>query len=676
VAVGGITLLVIVFGHQLREVPWTSPTMTASYVLSGLLFACELRRLAVARRGGDGERLTVSPTFAIALVMEGPLGLAILAQAAATVMDDIRRRRPPLAVAFDLGQFALTLAAVRLVYVLPQGHDFLCMMFLDHVALWPALAAATTYFVVNTLLVGIATTLNSGRRPWEVLRAEARAQGFNSAILLGLAPITAVVSHRTLVMLPLIVLPLVGVQRNALIAAQRHHESLHDDLTGLPNRTLFRLRAIRALEQAADRGSRVAVVLIDLDHFKEVNDTLGHHVGDGLLSEVARRLTAALPDHTVARLGGDEFAVVVPQAQSTAQVAALVEQAMARLREPLIADGVRIGVQASMGFALFPDHADSIDTLLQRADVALYQAKDTRGSVQAYRPERDTHSVRRLSLHADLHAAASTSEIAMVYQPQVDAITGTLVSVEALMRWYHPVHGAIAPDAFIPLAENSGAIGPLTRRALADSLTMLGRLRPDRDELTVAVNLSPRLLSDLEVPNWIAAQLDRAAIPATRLTVEVTENSIAADPQRAMRNLARLRDLGVRIAIDDFGTGYSSLSYLAKLQPDDLKIDKSFVMRMRVDDTSAVIIRSTIDLAHGLGLQVIAEGVEDQSTYDALTALGCDRMQGYHVSRPLTGTDLAIWADRATLHPSWLGPRQPDDGEVLPFRRLSRSASA
>jgi len=349
---------------------------------------------------------------------------------------------------------------------------------------------------------------------------------------------------------------------------------------------------------------------------------------------------------------------------------------MTRLREPLLADGVRLGVQASMGFALYPDHADTIDTLLQRADIALYQAKDNRGNVQAYRPEQDTHSVRRLSLHADLHAAVTSPEITMVYQPQVDAATGRPVSIEALMRWHHPVHGTISPDAFIPLAENSGAIAPLTRRAVAASLAVLDGLLAGQHDLTVAVNLSPRLLSDLEVPRWIAAQLEEAGIPAARLAVEVTENSIAADPKRAMHVLAQLRDLGVRIAIDDFGTGYSSMSYLAKLQPDDLKIDKSFVMQMLTDDTSAVIIRSTIELAHGLGLQVIAEGVENQSTYDALTALGCDRMQGYHISRPLTDSALPAWVARPHARPSWIGPRPAEHGEILPFRPLTRSTTA
>ena len=235
------------------------------------------------------------------------------------------------------------------------------------------------------------------------------------------------------------------------------------------------------------------------------------------------------------------------------------------------------------------------------------------------------------------------------------------------MRWKHPVHGDVSPDTFIPLAENSGMIGPLTRRAVTASLATLSDLRTEGHDLTVAVNLSPRLLTDLEVPHWLRDCLDADRIPPARLTVEVTESSISADPKRAMRVLAELRDLGVRIAIDDFGTGYSSLSYLTKLQPDDLKIDKWFVIRMRTDDDSAVIVRSTIELAHGLGLQVIAEGVEDQATYDALAGLGCDRVQGFHVARPMPADVLAGWASqpRRRTGPSWTTRQGSAHGEVV-----------
>jgi diguanylate cyclase (GGDEF)-like protein len=673
----GAVLLVAVCVVELPRIDWLSNHMWASYLLTGLLFGGELQRLRVVRRDGDTDRLTVSSTFAVALVLIGPLSLALLAQVAATALDDVRRRRPPLVIAFNLGQYTLTLVAVRLVFTLPQGHSpFGVDLPHGSIALWPAVASAIAYFVLNNLIVGGVVALDSGQPLRAVLREDLRIQGLDSAILLGLAPITALISTRELALVPLIVLPLLGVQRNAWIAAQRQHEALHDELTGLPNRTLFRVRADCALQAAAERD-RFAIMLVDLDHFKEVNDTLGHHVGDGLLRDVAGRMTQGLPEGvTVARLGGDEFAIVVPKITGVQQVKTLAESILTKIREPLMAEGIRLGVHASIGFAIYPEHGSSIETLLQRADIALYRAKDNRGEVQGYRNDLDPHSVQRLSLHGDLHAVIDGPDLEMVYQPQVDAETGKPVAFEALMRWNHPVHGQVSPDVFIPIAESSGLIAPLTRFSVEASLLTLSAMHGVHPELAVAVNLSPRLLADLELPRWLAACLNAAGVPADRLTIEVTESSITADPKRAMGVLADLRDLGIRIAIDDFGTGYSSLSYLTKLQPDEIKIDKSFVLRMRQDQSSAVIVRSTIDLAHGLGLKVVAEGVEDQATYDALASLGCDQMQGFHIARAMSAQALAEWtgAQHTNLGPSWLTHRTPDSGDVLALRRLGRSS--
>jgi diguanylate cyclase (GGDEF)-like protein len=677
VFVVGAVLFIGVCLIQFPRVDWGSRHMWPSYLLTGLLFAGELRRLRVVRKDGDTDRLTVSSTFAVALVMTGPLCLALLAQATATALDDMRRRRPPMVIAFNLGQYAVTLVAVRLVFTLPQRISPLGPGFLhDSISLWPAVAAAFTYFLVNNVIVGGVVALDSGQPIREVLREDLRVQGLDSAILLGLAPIAAEISTRELALVPLIVLPLLGVQRNAWIAAQRQHESLHDELTGLPNRALFKIRAEHALQAAGERG-QFAIMLVDLDHFKEVNDTLGHHVGDGLLREVATRMEQTLPDGvTVARLGGDEFAIVVPKIGGVEQVISLAENAMTKIREPLMAEGIRLGVHASMGFAIYPEHGSTIETLLQRADIALYRAKNNRGEVQGYRNDLDPHSVQRLSLHGDLHAVIDGPDLEMLYQPQVDAETGTPVGFEALMRWNHPVHGQILPDVFIPIAENSGLIAPLTRFSVESSLVALSAMHVRHPDLAVAVNLSARLLADLGLPRWLAACLTAAGVPADKLTIEVTESSITADPKRAMGVLADLRDLGVRIAIDDFGTGYSSLSYLIKLQPDEIKIDKSFVLKMRHDESSAVIVRSTIDLAHGLGLKVVAEGVENQATYDALASLGCDRMQGYHIAQALSAQKLAEWAanPNRNLGPSWLLRGTPESGDVLALRRLSRSS--
>ncbi len=676
----GAVLLVVVLTRQLPRIHWTAHSIWASYLLTALLFAGELRRLRVVRKDGDTDRLTVSSTFAVALVMVGPLSLALLAQVLATALDDVRRRRPPLVIAFNLGQYTLTLVAVRVVYALPQGHSLLGPEpSPGSVVFWPAVAAALTYFVANNVVVGGVVALDSGQPLREVLREDLRVQGLDSAILLGLAPITALISVHEPALVPLVVLPLLGVQRNAWIAAQRQHESLHDGLTGLPNRALFQIKAEQALEKAADTGGHFAIMLVDLDHFKEVNDTLGHHVGDDLLREVATRMTRILPDGlTVARLGGDEFAIVVPRISGADQITALAGSTMARIREPLLANGIRLGVHASVGFVIYPEHGRTIETLLQRADVALYRAKANRGEVQGYRTDLDPHSVQRLTLHGDLHAVIDGPDLEMVYQPQVDAETGQLVAVESLMRWNHPFHGLVSPDIFIPIAENSGLISALTRFSVESSLQTLSLLRRARPELSVAVNLSARLLADLELPRWLGASLSAAGVPPELLTIEVTESSITADPARAMSVLADLRDLGVRLAIDDFGTGYSSLSYLIQLQPDEIKIDKSFVMQMRRDESSAIIVRSTIDLAHGLGLKVVAEGVEDQATYDILRALGCDRMQGFLIAKAMSVGALSEWSAAATMNPdpSWISHIPAQGAEVVPLRRAGRGGRA
>ena len=673
VFLAGATGLVWLSWVQIPATPWASLQMPALYLLAALLFVGELRPLLIARGDGDTDRVTVSATFAVALVLAGPLCLALAVQALAVAVDDLGRRGRWQRIIFNVGQYLLTLLAARWVFSLASGHAFAAPLTqLSPRDILPALLSAAAYFLVNNGTVAIVVALDSGQSPFAVLREDIRVQGMASSILLGLAPVAAAVADFSLFMLPLLVLPLLGVQHNAWIAARRQHEALHDNLTGLPNRELFRLRAERALARADGSDTKVAVMLLDLDHFKEVNDTLGHHVGDGLLREVASRVIAVVPaEVTVARLGGDEFAVLVPEAATAAEVSSLAESISSRLREPVVADGVRIGVQASIGIAVAPDHAADVETLLKRADIALYRAKTNRGETQLYRAEIDQHTVLRLSLLGDLHTALDNNEFQLVYQPQVLTGSGAVAGIEALMRWQHPTHGLIPPDEFIPLAENTGLIRPMSQRALQEALSTLAMLRDAGHDLEVAVNVSARLLSDLELPRWVEQMLANADVPSSRLTIEVTESTITADPVRAMQVLRDLREIGVRLTVDDFGTGYSSLSYLRRLQPDELKVDKSFVMQMSSDENSAVIVRSTIELAHGLGLSVVAEGVEDQPTYDALAALGCDRIQGFHVARPMSVPALKTWLDAAAVQGPgnravWGTPPPPDQ---LPAQR-------
>jgi diguanylate cyclase (GGDEF)-like protein len=648
----GFALLAVVLFDQVGTVRWVSWGMAAIYLLAVLNFIGELYPLLVARRDHASTVFTLSTTFAVALTLIGPLSVALVTQALAVAIDDLRRKRPAIRTMFNVGQYLVTLTVTRVVFAgLAPGHGILDpVTSLGVTDVLPALAAAATYPVLNNGLVAGAIAMASNRGFLVTLREDVRAGGMAIVTLLALAPVTAVVANFSPFMLPLLILPLLGVQRTAWIASQRQLDALRDGLTGLPNRTLFRVKTGNAIEDLPPTGGVVGVMLLDLDHFKEVNDTLGHQVGDGVLREVATRVVGALPpDVTVARLGGDEFGVLVPLAAGLHEVSELAKRVTERLREPVMAEGVRVSVQTSIGIAVCPDHATTTDALLQRADIALYRAKGNRGDIEVYRTEIDQHTVLRLSLLGDLHTAVDHQEFELYFQPQVDTATGYPVGVEALMRWQHPMHGMIYPNVFIPLAENTGVIGAMSQAALHSALRTLGKLRRSGHDLNVAVNVSARLLSNLDLPAWVGQALMESGLSGQALTIEVTESTIAADPTRAMQVLHELRELGVRLAIDDFGTGYSSLSYLRRLQPDELKVDKSFVLQMRADENSAVIVRSTIELGHSLGMAVVAEGVEDQPTYDALLELGCDRIQGFHIARPMTATAVKVWLDQASL---------------------------
>jgi diguanylate cyclase (GGDEF)-like protein len=614
------------------------------YLLALMLFVGELRAIPVPRGDDTTDQLTVSSTFATALVLVGPLSLALLVQAAAVALSDRLSEMPRRVMLFNIGQYLLTLAATRITYCFASGHDLFSLSTDFAPSDIPAaLLASGAYFVVNNGLVATVVALDAGIPVLKVLGEDVRFQLATSSILLGLAPVAAHVGAFSVAMLPLLVLPILGVHRNAQMSLRRQHEAMHDSLTDLPNRELLRRRAARALAIADDRHP-VAVMLIDLDHFKEINDTMGHHVGDQVIREVAKRLEDfARSGMTVARLGGDEFAVLMTEVEGPVNASLVANELAARLREPVVVDSVRLGVQASVGIALAPQDADSFEDLLKRADIALYRAKSNRGEIQSYRPEIDGYTIERLSLLGDLHGAVENDEFVLAFQPQVCARTGDVLSVEALSRWLHPRHGLVNPDVFIPLAENSGLISRLSRWGIEQAIGTLRTWHDLGHDISMAVNVSARLLTDLDLPEFIRVTLDHYGVPASRLTVEVTESTIMADPKRALEVLGALRAMGVSLAVDDYGTGYSSLSYLRRIDADELKIDKSFVMQMGLDDNSAIIVRSTIELGHSLGLTVTAEGVEDRATHDTLQQLGCDRLQGYFHSRPLSAPAMEAW---------------------------------
>ncbi len=468
-------------------------------------------------------------------------------------------------------------------------------------------------------------------------------------------------------------LALEDVTGATMVAAALRRQALTDGLTGLPNRTLLRDRLRFALADAKRRDERVALILLDLNHFKEVNDALGHQYGDRLLTAFAKRLQELLREcDTIARLGGDEFALLLTRATNEG-ASRVVQKITEAMQEPFVLDGVTVQAHASLGVALYPDHAEDADLLTQRADVAMYSAKHSGGGWSIYSPAQDTSSIERLTLLSDLHAELDDGRPATLtthYQPLLDLASGRIVGAEALLRWPHPGSGWLNPELVVELAELSGLIGPLARFVTRDATATIAGLRSGGLDLTVAVNLSARNLYDRSLTRWLSEAIGAAGLPPEAVKVELTESEVMDDPVLAMDVVSRLGELGIGTSIDDFGTGYSSLSYLRRLPVDEIKIDRSFVLTMTEDANDRTIVRSVIDLAHNLGKRVVAEGVEDEATLDALRGYGCDRAQGYLIGRPMPADALA------DLVRGWDGPGRVGAPAPVAGRRLPGAGGA
>ena len=435
-----------------------------------------------------------------------------------------------------------------------------------------------------------------------------------------------------------------------ITAEENRHQALHDPLTGLPNRRSLYERLDEVV--AADRPG--ALLVADLDGFKELNDTLGHGAGDEVLSQLGPRVTAALPDAALlARIGGDEFAVVTV----TDDPAEVAERFRAALDEPFVVDGITLSVQASVGIARFPVHGSDAQTLVQRADIAMYQAKAQKCGSLEYSPQRDGHSRTKLALAGELRRAISDGELVVHYQPKADLERGEVISVEALVRWKHPELGLLPPGDFVPMAEQTGQIRPLTLYVLDTAAAQAREWSSSGLSLKVAVNLAMANLIDSQLPEDVAALLAKHRLPPSLLILEITENVVMGDPARTLAILERLRGLGVGLSLDDFGTGHSSLAYLRELHVDELKIDRSFVTDMIRDEQNAAIVRSTVDLAHAVGVRVVAEGVEDADTLFELKAMGADEVQGFYLSPAVPAMEIT-----AMLMHAFRQDREPRSG--------------
>jgi diguanylate cyclase (GGDEF)-like protein len=445
------------------------------------------------------------------------------------------------------------------------------------------------------------------------------------------------------------------------------HQANHDELTGLPNRGLYAALLDHELTRSSARGGSVAVVLIDLDRFKDINDTLGHRYGDLLLQQIGPRISSVLRDgDVVARLGGDEFALLFPS-ETTGQPAielaqALTRRVLAALAEPFVVDEVSLAVEASAGIALSPGHGDTGELLLQRADIAMYLAKTNHDDIALYDTALDGHNPRKLTLLSQLRSAVERSELVLHYQPLINIDSCHVIGAEALVRWQHPDDGLLPPSEFLPLAEGSGLIHELTRFVLYAACLQAKTWETCGQPLVVSVNVSARCLLDATLPETVVSTLVRTELPPHLLKLEITESAMIADPDRSQAIIGRLHALGVALSIDDFGTGYTSLASLRDLPVQELKIDRSFVTHMLTQTKDAVIVRTGVELAQRLGLDSVAEGIEDAATLTALSELGCTTAQGFHLGRPMPADTFQAWlTEWNSSHPAAVIDHTPAD---------------
>jgi diguanylate cyclase (GGDEF)-like protein len=643
------------------------------WILAAFIVLGELRPIITPGQT-ETNGASVGTLISLATLLYAGLPTAAIMQSIAAVVCGVLRRRAPHRTAFNVAQLATSLGAATLVLMafgitacpvhpwVPEGSDLL-----------PVALAGTAYFIVNNALVNGAVALHERVPLLKTLRLDLGKQVLVNLALLALAPIVVVAMARSAAFVPLIALPFIAVYLNASASMRREHQALHDGLTGLPNRKLLtvrteealgeaRLRAQRAQDTGRDvrrdtrRGGpaadpRVGLFLLDLDRFKEVNDTLGHPTGDRLLQIVAYRLAHSVrPGDLVTRLGGDEFAVLLPNVRDAQGAREVAARLRAALSEPVRLEGTSFDLEASVGIALYPDHAPDFELLLQRADVAMYVAKESRAGVEVYSPAKDRNSPERLSMLGDLRRAVDRGELELHFQPKISLVDGRLVGMEGLLRWRHPERGLLGPDDFLPIAEQTYLMRAITHHVVDAALAQAAAWWRADLPVQIAVNVSGRDLFDATLTETIAASLDRHDVPARALQLEITERILMTEPAYASDTIEAIAKLGVPLSLDDFGTGYSSLVRLKRLPVEEIKIDASFVGRVADSSDDSVIVRSIVDLVRTLGLRSVAEGVEDAHTAQLLREMGCECAQGWFFGRPMDADTATAWL-RSQLEP-------------------------
>ena len=620
------------------------------WVIAAASLAVEVRPLAIPGRSLPGSA-TAAVTFCFAALLYWGFAVAAMIRAGTALLAAIVSRKPLHRAAFDIAQATLSLAAAAAVLAgagvhprparpwVPAGPD------LGLVAL-----AAVAYFAAYFTLAGVELAVRRRAPLLATLGASLLPTAFVSFALLSAAPLVVVAMNRSAAFTLLFALPLAAVYVTLAMSGRREHQALHDQLTGLPNRALLQRRTAEALAQGARSGSKSGLLMLDLDRFKEVNDTLGHSLGDGLLEVVGRRLARSVrPGDVVARLGGDEFAVLLPAVRSGAAAREVAARLRAALAEPVRLEGMSLQVEASVGVALYPDDGGTVEALLQRADVAMYLAKERRSGVECYAARSDRHSPARLSLLGDLRRGIDQGEFELHYQPKVFLDSGRTAGMEALLRWQHPRRGRLLPAQFIPLAEQSFLMRDLTRHVLRIALGQVTAWRLTGLPVQLSVNISVRDLVDAGLAALIERELAARGLPPEVLLVEISEPMLSGAAGDIEAGVAALHSLGIQLSLDDFGTGYSSLGRLQRMRIAEVKIDPSFVTALASKPGNELIVQSLVDLVRGLGIRCVAEGVESAEVAAALRAIGCDAAQGQQFSRPLSVAAATSWlaADRA-----------------------------
>jgi diguanylate cyclase (GGDEF)-like protein len=582
--------------------------------------------------------------FTFAVLLHYGLPVAVLLQAVAVALNGVLTRKAWHRVMFNIAQSTLALTAAAVVLgafgIAPSPS---VPWEPDVPGLVPIALAGIAYFATRATLVCGAVALHERRSIVRVLRVTVGPQSLVYVALLGMAPLVVVVMNHTPGLVPLFVAPLAAVYFTATLSMRRDHQAMHDELTGLPNRKMLIVSTEEALAEAR-HDERVGLFLLDLDRFKEVNDTMGHPVGDRLLQMVAHRLTHSVrPGDVVARLGGDEFAVLLPSIRDIHAAREVAARLRAALTEPVRLEGMTFDVDASVGIALYPDHAPDFELLLQRADVAMYLAKEGRTGVELYQPDKDRNSPERLTLLGDLRRAIDGGELRLHYQPEVGLGSGAVRGVEALLRWRHPVHGMIPPSEFVPLAEQSYLMRQLTAYVIEQALAQAACWWHGGLRVPVSVNISARDLLDSALPEQLEVGLARYGLPPAAIQLEVTERILTGDQAYTQETIKALVTLGVPLSLDDFGTGYSSLIRLQRLAVSEVKIDASFVRRIAESEDDDRIVRSIVDLVRSLGLRSVAEGVESDDVAMRLAEMGCDVGQGWLFGEPMPAAEMTAW---------------------------------